>query len=156
MIAEIELLYLEYSKFVFNIAYRMLSNKSDAEDVTQDVFIKLQNKLGSFKGKSNIKTYIYRITVNQSIDLIRKQQSHTKKAKDSWELHPALVYDDGMLLDRLLKILSEKHRAIVLLYEITGCSQKEIAETLEMSRGTVKSILSRSITKMAAYLKKED
>jgi RNA polymerase sigma-70 factor (ECF subfamily) len=133
----------------------MLCNRSDAEDVTQDVFIKLQNKIGTFKGKSNIKTFIYRITVNQSIDLIRKQQTLTKKAKDSWNPHPALAYDDDMLLDRLLKILSEKHRAIVLLYEIAGCSQKEIAKTMEMSKGTVKSILSRSITKMAAWLKKE-
>jgi RNA polymerase sigma-70 factor (ECF subfamily) len=155
MVAEIEKLYLEYSKFVFNIAYRMLSNRSDAEDITQEVFVKLQNKLGSFKGKSNIKTFIYRITVNQSIDLIRKQHSLAKKTKDSFLPHSALAYADGMLLDQLLKILNEKQRAIVLLYEIAGCPQKEIAETMKMSRGTVKSILSRSITKMAAYFKKE-
>jgi RNA polymerase sigma factor (sigma-70 family) len=147
--------YRDHSKFVYNVAYRMLRNKNDAEDVTHDVFIKLMDTAGAFKGNSSVKTYIYRITVNLSIDLVRKHQSLARRAERSWEPVPAAAQDDSLLLDSLLGALNEKHRAIVLLYEIAGCSQKEISEALGIGTGTIKSIISRSIARMAGLLREE-
>jgi RNA polymerase sigma-70 factor, ECF subfamily len=152
---DIGFLYSEYGKFVYNIALRMLYNRTDAEDVMQEVFIKLQEKAGSFKGNSSIKTFMYRITANQCIDLIRKQRSLAKRAEASAEVYRPASQENSMLLDSLLQTLSEKHRAVVLLYEIAGCSQKEISAAMNMSTGTIKSILSRSITKMAGLMEKE-
>lgn len=154
---EINDIYRQYSKFVFNVALRMLNNRTEAEDVMQEVFIKLQKSIGSFKGNSNIKTYMYRMTVNQSIDLIRKHQSQVSRIEKSWndDKHVNANNEDHLLLDSLLASLSEKQRAMILLYEIAGCTQSEIAESMGISTGTVKSGISRAIKKMATLARRE-
>lgn len=149
-------IYRQYSRFVFNVALRMLNNRTEAEDVVQEVFIKLQKSLSSFKGESNIKTYMYRMTINQSIDLIRKHRSQASRIEKSWTGDGKTNNnEDLVLLDSLLEKLSEKQRAMILLYEIAGCSQREIAESMGISTGTVKSGISRAIKKMAKLARRE-
>jgi RNA polymerase sigma-70 factor (ECF subfamily) len=155
---DINELYKEHGKYVYNIAYRMLSNSSDAEDVCHDVFMKLQTGLSSFNGNSAIKTYIYRITVNQSIDYIRKQQSLSSRAEKSVDRisGASKTKDDTLILDNLLNLIDPQSRACILLYEVGGFSQKEIARIMNTRTGTVKSRISRSIKKMSEHLEKED
>ncbi len=157
MSGPIEQIYAEHGKYVYNIAYRMLGNKNDAEDVTHEVFIKLQNTIGSFKGDSSIKTYIYRMAINQSIDYIRKQQSQQSRTEKSVnDLRPeAWKGDDAMLLESLLSTLDPDAKTAIILYEIGGFSQKEISEILRTNTGTIKSRISRGIKKMSETLKKE-
>jgi RNA polymerase sigma-70 factor (ECF subfamily) len=156
MTADINEIYREHGRYVFNIAYRMLSNRSDAEDVCHEVFIKLNSSLGSFKGYSSVKTYIYRMTVNQSIDYIRKQQSQAARVERSFDaMKTASVREDSLMLDDLLSLLDPQSRACVLLYEVAGFSQNEIAAIMQTQTGTVKSRISRSIRKMSEHLEKE-
>jgi RNA polymerase sigma-70 factor (ECF subfamily) len=146
----LEDIYSRYSNFAYNVALRMLGNTMDAEDVLQDVFIKLQQKLSTFNGESSIKTFLYRMVINQSIDHIRRRGSQTRRAeKSTRELRPA-VNDNSLLLDSLLEKITVEQRSAILLYEICGFSQKEVASILNISRGTVKSRISRGITKMAS------
>jgi RNA polymerase sigma-70 factor (ECF subfamily) len=150
-------LYKEYSGFVYNIALRMLNyNRIDAEDVTQEVFIRLQGNLANFKGESSVKTYIYRITANMCIDHIRKQQSQYSRIENSVKDTKHISSHDSMLLDSLLNLLSPKQKAAVLLFEIGGFSQKEIAEIMDENINTIKSQISRAIKKMAESLKEEE
>ena len=158
MALDISAIYAEHSKFVYNIALRMMCDRDDAQDITQEVFIKLQDKLATFNGDSALKTFIYRMTVNSSIDLIRHRQSQSGRAERSMEGksgHVTHAYDNTMLLDSLLETLPPDHRAALLLFEIGGFSQKEIAAMLNTNAGTVKSRISRSISKMSESLKKE-
>ena len=153
---ELEGIYNRYSRFAYNVALRMLGNKMDAEDVLQDVFIKLQRKLSTFNGESSIKTFIYRMVINQSIDHIRRRGSQTSRAERSTrELRPAVNEDSLLLVDSMLEKIPAEQRSAILLYEICGFSQKEVASILNISRGTVKSRISRGITKMAASACKE-
>jgi RNA polymerase sigma-70 factor (ECF subfamily) len=151
----LEDVYSRYSGFAYNVALRMLGNTMDAEDVLQDVFIKLQRKLSTFNGESSIKTFLYRMVINQSIDHIRRRGSQTSRAeKSTRELRPS-VNEDSFLLDSLLEKIPTEQRSAILLYEICGFSQKEVASILNISRGTVKSRISRGITKMASSACKE-
>jgi len=147
---ELEGIYNRYSGFAYNVALRMLGNTMDAEDVLQDVFIKLQHKLSTFKGDSSIKTFLYRMVINQSIDHIRRRGSQTSRAERSTRESHQSVNDSSLLLDSLLEKIPAEQRAAILLYEICGFSQKEVASILNISQGTVKSRISRGITKMAS------
>jgi len=151
----LEDIYSRYSGFAYNVALRMLGNTMDAEDVLQDVFVKLQNKLSSFNGDSSIKTFLYRMVINQSIDYIRKHRSQTSRAEKSMlDIRPAMN-DDSLLLYSMLETITVEQRSAILLYEICGFTQKEVASILNVTQGTIKSRISRGITKMAASACKE-
>jgi RNA polymerase sigma-70 factor (ECF subfamily) len=151
----LEDIYSRYSGFAYNVALRMLGNTMDAEDVLQDVFVKLQNKLSSFNGDSSIKTFLYRMVINQSIDHIRRHGSQTSRAEKSMlDIRPAMN-DDSLLLYSMLETITVEQRSAILLYEICGFTQKEVASILNVTQGTIKSRISRGITKMAASACKE-
>ena len=151
----LEDIYSRYSGFAYNVALRMLGNTMDAEDVLQDVFVKLENKLSSFNGDSSIKTFLYRMVINQSIDHIRRHGSQTSRAEKSMlDIRPAMN-DDSLLLYSMLETITVEQRSAILLYEICGFTQKEVASILNVTQGTIKSRISRGITKMAASACKE-
>ena len=66
-----EEIYFEHYKMVFNLALQYVQNIQDAEEITQDVFVKVFDSLNSFKNQSSLKTWIYRISINQSLDFIK-------------------------------------------------------------------------------------
>lgn len=144
-------LYRKYSKYVYNVALGILRNKTDAEDITQDVFIKFFNSINSFRGESDIKTYLYRMTINKSIDLIRSYNLHNDKLKEI-----QIKRNNTFLkieLYNLLESLDLKHKTPLLLAEIGGFSYKEISEILNINIGTVKSRINRAIVKLKNKLK---
>jgi RNA polymerase sigma-70 factor, ECF subfamily len=156
MKVDVEDIYKKYSKFVYNVSLKILNNnKNDAEDVLQEVFIKLHRNNGSFENRSTIKTFIYRMAVNQSIDLIKRQQSQSDRAEKSCITLGNRISDGSMLLDNLMSHLNGDQRAVVVLYEIAGYTQKEIAKLLDMRYGTVSSILCRSLKKMMKIYREE-
>lgn len=71
-------IYFEHQKMVFNLALQYVQNIEDAEEIMQDVFVKVHNNLNSFKNKSSLKTWIYRIAINQSLDFIKAQKTKKK------------------------------------------------------------------------------
>jgi RNA polymerase sigma-70 factor (ECF subfamily) len=149
--AEFEQLYLKYRSKVFSTAYRMLSNRADAEDVTQDVFIKVFKKLKSFRGDSAVSTWIYRIAVNACLDFRRRRR-----------LRQAVPLVDGMevgstplsvqkLIEGTLPRMSEGYRQVFILHDIQGMKHSEIAEILGITDGASKSQLHRA----RAFLRRE-
>lgn len=150
-----EQIYKEHSKYVYNVALGILRSKDEAEDVMQNVFIKLFENFSSFRGDSNIKTYLYRMTVNKSIDYIRSQSLRAGKL-EKMEIEEAKNNDSSRaLLDSLLEKISPDLKIPVLLAEIGGFSYKEIATIMKLNLGTVKSRINRGISKIREVAAKE-
>jgi RNA polymerase sigma-70 factor (ECF subfamily) len=151
-----------YRRKVYSIAYGMVHNPEAAYDICQEVFIKVYRYLGSFQGSSSFYTWLYRISVNLSIDWLRKQGRHDlvdfddsllRREPDGAEALavPKMQDSDPLkalarkeLRDQIAKAfesLSEKHRAVLLLREVEGLSYDEIARALKIHKGTVMSRL---------------
>ena len=151
-----------YRRKVYSIAYGMVHNPEAAYDICQEVFIKVYRYLGSFQGSSSFYTWLYRISVNLSIDWLRKQGRHDlvdfddsllRREPDGAEalVVPKMQDSDPLkalgrkeLRDQIAKAfesLSEKHRAVLLLREVEGLSYDEIARALKIHKGTVMSRL---------------
>lgn len=160
-----------YRQRVFNTAYGIVQNTDDAKDITQEVFLKVFKKMGTFKGNASFSTWIYRITVNTCIDMLRKQKTGAHV-----DLQEGLNYDNQitvnhtsghhpdspfestyqteirkMIKEAFMK-LSPDHRYTLVLREIEGLSYQEIADTMECSVGTVMSRLHYARKKMQKLL----
>lgn len=173
-IAFSELVNRHYKRCV-RVAFGMLKNKSDAEDVVQDAFARVFRKLDSFQGQSAFYTWLYRIVVNLSIDAIRKKKRQRRANVDDEVAREALrseqelwpTYDAsnpstevervelGNKLREAFSELPEIHQAVVFLREVQGFSYEEIAETLKIKKGTVMSRLFHARKAMQELLKKE-
>jgi RNA polymerase sigma-70 factor (ECF subfamily) len=147
-------IYKQHSKYVFNVALSVLKNTKDAEDIMQDVFIKFFENMDNFRGEADIKTYLYKMTVNKSIDYIRKQAGRREKLVKIFETN-IKSETQILVLNDLLDKLTMNEKLPLILSEIGGFSYKEIAEILNIKIGTVKSRINRSINKLKNILKKE-
>ncbi|NLT12937.1 MAG: sigma-70 family RNA polymerase sigma factor [Clostridiales bacterium] len=156
-----EALVLENQKKVYNLAFKMTGNENDALDISQEAFIKAFTGLKNFRGESRFSVWLYRLTYNLSIDLIRKNQRNQFTSltyiDDSGDYSdyeiPDLSGEPENEIERKelreaiskgIDELPEKHREILIMREITGMSYDDIAKTLGLSEGTVKSRLSRA------------
>lgn len=153
--AAFEVIYKAYSGFVYNVALKMIRNDFDAEDVTQEVFITLYNKLSQFRFESSLKTWVYRITVNYSINYAKKRSRERKKTvvfDDARQLDVSLPVvqpvepreDSAFLMSRLLDRLEPDYRIYIVLREVEGLSYEEIATTLRVNINTVRTRLRRA------------
>ncbi|MCE5300840.1 MAG: RNA polymerase sigma factor [Spirochaetia bacterium] len=150
-----EKLYRENARYVYNVALGILRNKAEAEDVMQNVFIKLFETYGSFRGESSIRTYLYRMAVNRSIDLIRVRSNRSSKLEQI-ELPQNTVNNQAKAeLDSLMSRLPVELRTPILLSEIAGFSYKEISAILQLNIGTVKSRINRGMTRLKEMAAKE-
>ncbi len=154
MDSRFEKLYREHSKYVYNVALGILRSRPEAEDVMQNVFIKLFDSIDSFKGRSDIRTYLYRMAVNRSIDYMRSQSLHSRKL-DEIKPEESVENKDHSLLHSLLDRINTDLKVPVMLSEIGGFSYKEISEILEINIGTVKSRINRAMTKLKEIAAKE-
>jgi RNA polymerase sigma-70 factor (ECF subfamily) len=151
-----------YQRKVYSICYGMLKHKQDSLDVSQEVFIKVFKYLENFNHNSSFYTWLYRITVNKCIDYIRKQSRRSEVDYDdtiqrnndvigdenimpsTLGIQPDRVYGRRELREKMLEALdtlSEKHRTILILREVEGLAYEEMAEVLDISKGTVMSRL---------------
>lgn len=151
-----------YQRKVYGICIGMLKDPADSHDVSQEVFIKVYRYLENFNFQSSFYTWLYRITVNKCIDFIRKQKRKKEVEYDDGILREGDVEGDDTILpsklginpDRsygrkelrkqmlqALETLSDKHRTILILREVEGLSYQEMAEVLDISKGTVMSRL---------------
>ncbi len=167
-----EALVLENQKKVYNLALKMTGNENDALDISQEAFIKAFTGLKNFRGESRFSVWLYRLTYNLSIDFIRKSQrsqvSSLTYINDSGEYSdyeiPDLSSEPGSEIEKRelreavskgIGQLPEKHREILVMREITGMTYEDIARTLSLSEGTVKSRLSRARQGLVAILNKD-
>ncbi len=161
-----EKIYKVASNYVYNIAFRITNNKEEAEDVTQSVFLKVYNNLKDFRFRSDIKTWIYRITVNLAINASKKRSKELNRRTDYNEdilyrptsevLKERLDKEENeILVKRLLTLLNPEQRACVVLRDIEGLSYKEIADALRININTVRSRLKRARGALLSAVKKE-
>jgi len=164
-----EELVLQNQKNVYNLALKMTGNEDDALDISQEAFLKAYSQLDSFRGESRFSVWLYRMTHNLSIDFLRKKP----KAKvisitapdddgDTYDLEiPDLrnLPEDTVFRQELRKEiaasideLGQRHREILVMREITGMSYTDMADTLGLSEGTVKSRLARARISLANIL----
>ncbi len=138
-----------HAQGVLNVVYRMCGNKQLAEDAAQETFIQAWLRLPSFRPKSSLRNWLYRIAVNTAIDMLRKEKRILSNAVEDLSLmdsHPGpeamLVCDEQTeLIQKTVVGLPEGSRSVLVLREYEGLSYQEIAKTLEIPIGTVMSRL---------------
>lgn len=137
----IERLVQKYSSMVLQIAYQYSFNKSEAEDITQEVFIKLYKNIKKIKNNEHIKAWLIRVTINLSIDYNRNYWN-----KNTTSLDENYKYFDEETKDVFneLKKLTPEYRNIIYLYYYQGYKISEISEILSMNQNTVSSYLTRA------------
>lgn len=160
-----ERIYRAHADFVYNVSYRIANNAEDAKDITQDVFLKVHRNLKRFGFRSSLKTWIYRITVNTTINACKRRSRYLnrragyndrikheelgKLAKDTIE-----EKNSRELLEHLFGALNPDQRACMALRDIEGLSYREIAETLNININTVRSRLKRARETLVALRQK--
>jgi RNA polymerase sigma-70 factor, ECF subfamily len=156
-----EILIQRYQQPVFNLVCRLLNDPSDACDIVQEVFLKVFRNIGSFRGNSSLKTWIYRIAVNEAYNHRRWFSRHQRQeiamgAEEGMPSYEDSLADPGRtpfdvaadhetraLVEAALEKLNAKFRAAVVLRDIEDLSYEEIATVLDVSLGTVKSRILR-------------
>jgi RNA polymerase sigma-70 factor, ECF subfamily len=169
-----KLLVERYQRKVYAVALGMLKDKDEAMDVSQEAFVKVYKYLDHFKGDSSFYTWLYRITVNICIDVMRRKGSSGGQMEEfdesvATDLGEARI---GALGSRLgtnpqksalrrelaekiqeaLASVPEKHRAILLLREVEGMSYEDLSRTLDIPKGTVMSRLFHARAKVQKIL----
>lgn len=154
-----ECIYKAYSGFVHNVAFRVVNNMDDAQEVTQEVFLTVYRNLDSFKFKSSLKTWIYRIAVNLAINYAKKRTKEQERIVeyDGNNEFNKTIDSSGENIEKeqqektistLLEALNPDQRACVVLRNLEGLSYQEIAESLNININTVRSRLKRAREKL--------
>lgn len=156
----------EWKDMVYNTALSILQNSEDAEDVTQDVFLKVFQSLEKFRGEAKISTWIYRITINQALDAEKKK----KRGRNGWSFfgsrgveqnqvdfeHPGVLAErkeNAALLFKVLNVLPDSQKAIFVLNKIEGLGYQDIAEIMGTTRMAVESKMKRAKETLSKKLK---
>lgn len=164
-------LYTKYGKLVYNLTLQYVQNKEDAEEITQDVFVAIYQSIDGFKEQSKISTWIYRITINKSLDFIR-----SKNRKRRFGVFTSLFFSDGseahreashfnhpgVLMEqketlqniyRLINDLPPNQKTALILSKLENKSQQEIAVIMELSPKAVESLVQRAKSGLGKKLK---
>jgi RNA polymerase sigma-70 factor, ECF subfamily len=176
--AAFEKLVRQYDRQIFRVAQHITQNREDAEDITQDVFMKAYGKLDQFQGNSKFSTWLTRIAVNESLMRLRKRKTSRTVSMDQevqteegsiprdfadWTPDPEQQYGSselGEILQRTIAGLSPGFRTVFTLRDIENLSTEETAEALGLSVPAVKSRLLRARLqlreRLSRYLKRKD
>jgi RNA polymerase sigma-70 factor (ECF subfamily) len=159
-----------YQERIYATIYHMTSNHEDANDLAQDSFIKAFQALKSFKGGSTFYTWLYRISVNKTINFLKQRKNRTHMSLNDLDFNAehdpdlmALISDNtprraaGLTelqekLNAALLKLSEPHRLVIVLHDVQGQSHEEIAKVMDCNIGTVRSRLFYARQQMQSYL----
>lgn len=145
---------------VFNLALQYVQHTEDAEEITQDVFVKIFQKMDGFRNQSEMKTWIYRITINQSLDFLKAKKS--KKRRTLFSLtnietvetndirdfnHPGVALEQKHAVAAIMKcvhLLPEKQKTALILLKIEHLNQSETAQIMNLSPKAVESLFFRA------------
>lgn len=159
-----------YKKKIYYIAYDITGDHDDAEDVSQEVFIKVFRSLKTFRRNAKISSWLYQISVNASIDLLRKKSSKPEKSMDDTERadiqenlpgssthaqNPERSAEDLIIQNHIseaLQKVSPKERSVFVMRHYNELKIREIAEILSISPGTVKALFYRATRKLRKEL----
>lgn len=157
--------YARFEEMIFNLSFRMSGNYEEAADLTQEIFLRVYRHLGSFGGRSSLKTWIFRIAVNHCRDRLSRwrpltqplgddpsegEVSYADPARGPEEL--AVAADEGRRVAEGLARLAPVFREAVVLRDIEGLSYEEIADVLGVRIGTVRSRIARGRDQLRVLL----
>ncbi len=162
LILNLEQIYLTHKNLVYNLALNYVQNSEDAEEITQDVFLTVHQSLSSFKAEANIKTWIYRITINKSLDFLKAKKRQKRfsnltslffenspeiKHQESDFKHPGIIMEEKEAFKKLFETINQlpdNQKTVLILSKIENKSQKEIAEILNLTVKAVESLFQRA------------
>ncbi len=169
-------LFERYSSMVFGLVFHILGDREEALDVSQEVFLTIYRKMDSFRGESSLKTWIYSIAVHRAANRFRWWNRLRRRGTVSLEEHLAkspdrelfcnmnseiqnpedalLIQEEHAEVERLLLQLPMQQRIAVAMRDIDGLSYEEIAESMHISIGTVKSRIARGRETLKRYFKR--
>ncbi|XWW45295.1 RNA polymerase sigma factor [Fibrella sp. USSR17] len=155
---------------VYNTALSYVRNREDAEEITQDVYVELYRSLGTFNREATVTTWLYRITVNKSLDFLRHTQRQKRFAfltslfnlqtgavehDPADPVHPGLLLENqenASILFRAIDKLAEKQKTAYILTRVEGLSNVETAAIMAISVGAVESLLQRATDNLKKQL----
>lgn len=154
-----------YGDEIKRLVFTYIQNKADTDDVSQDVFITIFQKLHTFQGKSSLRSWIYTIAINQAKDHLRSWQSRNKRLKDKLRQSASFLSKDqktpeeymikrttnNHLLTQVMD-LSNIYREVIILYYFQELSTQEISEILHTKEATIRTRLSRAREKLKQLL----
>ena len=157
-----EALYERHSRRVYTLCLRMTANTAEAEDLTQEVFVHLFRKLGSFRGESAFTTWLHRLTVNQVLMHFRRRSRRSERTTEDGETpvrtvpgteNPSrMAVLDGIALGEAVSRLPRGYRAVFILHDIVGHEHEEVAKLLGCAVGTSKSQLHKARMRLRRLL----
>lgn len=164
-IAAFELIYQRYNRRTYSLCLRMTSSQTEAEDLTQEVFIQLFRKIGSFRGDSAFSTWLHRLTVNQVLMHFRRRSVKNEKTTDDGEIperstpgtaNPGrMQVVDRIALKNAIAELPKGYKNVFVLHDVEGFEHEEVARQLGISVGTSKSQLHKARLKLRGLLQKQ-
>lgn len=163
--AAFEEIYNRHHRRVYSLCLRMLQNAAEAEDLTQEVFIQLYRKIGSFRGDSAFTTWLHRMTVNRVLMHFRKRSVKFEKTTEAGETpvqtlpgteNPKrMPIVDKIALETAIAQLPSGYRSVFVLHDVEGYEHEEVAQILGCAAGTSKSQLHKARLKLRKLLKKQ-
>lgn len=160
-LAAFEVLMRQHERLVLVTALRLLGNLEDAQDIAQEVFLKLYRNLGKVGAPGGVSGWLYRVTVNACHDVNRKRHAQVS-VEDAAELvaggsDPQQVATEAerrRVLELSLRMLSEKERAALVLRDLEGLSTEEVARILGCTEATVRSQISKARVKVKDFVER--
>jgi RNA polymerase sigma-70 factor (ECF subfamily) len=169
---QFEVLYSQYSMLVYNLALQYTNNIEDAQEITQDVLIKVHEKIDTFKHQAAIKTWIYRITINTSLDFLKAKQrkkrygiifsifenSHASNSIDTFN-HPGIVLEQKEAMKFFFKALNnlkENQRTAIILSKMEQQSHADIAAIMGITAKAVENLVARAKNSLQQELNKNE
>ena len=159
-----EMLYERHNRRVYSLCLRMVANATEAEDLSQEVFVQLFRKVGSFRGESAFTTWLHRLTVNHVLMHFRKKGVRLEKTTDEGEIsemqdfiqavteRPRFI--DRIALDKAISELPPGYRTVFVLHDVEGFEHEEVAAMLGVSVGTSKSQLHKARMRLRDLINK--
>ncbi len=160
-----EIIYQRYHRRTYALCLRMTNSQTEAEDLTQEVFIQLFRKVGSFRGDSAFSTWLHRLTVNQVLMYFRRRSVKNEKVSDDGEMPEQTVTGtanpnrmqivDRIALKNAVAMLPAGYKSVFLLHDVQGFEHEEVARRMGISIGTSKSQLHKARLKLRCLLTKQ-
>ncbi len=157
-----EELYSRFDRMVFNLALRMAGDAEEAADLTQEIFLRVHRYLGRFRGRSSLKTWVYRVALNRCRSRLRQRARRRRFAGTASfrELRDptrgpeelAVALDEGRRVQEALARLPPAFREAVVLRDLEGLTYEEIAAAAGLRLGTVRSRIARGRERLRALL----
>lgn len=159
-------IYEEHKHLVYNLALHYCQNISSAEDITQDVFLKYFKNLDKFRGEAELSTWFYRVTINTSIDFLRKTKRKpllrfldmNLTYEPSHFNHPGVCLEDQEATEQIFRAINAlpiQQRTAIILTKLEEKKQEEVAEIMNTTRKAVESLVQRAKKNLEKYLSSE-